>query len=310
MRQNKTNRPIEPIDLDPKIEAVRFQGKDARLGRANRSGRPGTSYGNLVGLENSKAQLTYKMWGSIFGATESIGKAAYKDQQKKALEAEKLKATQEILRRQNQARTDEMQRLTSKLLTNDLSQLAPDVLANPLTPQGAEAYLAMEIAAAEGDDVAFGLSKIEFDKHYIEPIPMPAAGQTTDGLSTDYDYSSVVPTDSMDTVTPEPTGLEEETFNPERWLASQEAPAAPAVQIDVDYGPQKDDGWKRLNDVGIYAPKYNKYHQLFKSMIDTIESQGGRVWNGIAVGAPPPKTHPFYDEYFELLRLFEEEPKQ
>jgi len=92
----------------------------------------------------------------------------------------------------------------------------------------------------------------------------------------------------------QPVGYENGVWKPESGLNADELKQHRATKKEIQ------DKMSPTN-----SPKYKEYQKVFKAMIDTIESQGGVIWNGIVVGTPPPKNHPFYDEYFELLKIFE-----
>jgi ribosomal protein L14E/L6E/L27E len=101
-----------------------------------------------------------------------------------------------------------------------------------------------------------------------------------------------------------PVGYVNGTWKPESGLNAEELKQYKATKKEIQdkMGPKH--ATTPAGAIG-QAPKYKKYQDLFKSMINTIESQGGTRWDGISIGYPPPKNHPFHDEYFELLRIFE-----
>ena len=126
--RRQENKPLVPIVLNPKIETTAFSGRHPLMGRANKSGRAGSSWGKLVGLENSKEMLEGRMWAAIFGGVSAIVKAKIeKDAKNKPLQ-EAIDQLREGLQDQWNQKFGKLEELVKTLTGDTVGQILSDAL--------------------------------------------------------------------------------------------------------------------------------------------------------------------------------------
>ena len=150
MRRNP-NKPIEPINLKNEIATPRFIGKDPRLGRADRSGRRGASYGSMVGLENTAALLKAKMWDTVLGSVQSVAGAKYKKDQKDKEDLLTINQIQNTLQKELDEKDKKYDELFRQSTLGAMGELGQVLLSRGLFEDHKEAVDAIHKAHLQGD---------------------------------------------------------------------------------------------------------------------------------------------------------------
>lgn len=242
MRKNP-NQPIVPITLKKDIAVPRFMVSDARLGRANKSGRRSASYGDMVGLDYSKESLESKAAATVIASVQSVAADKYKKDEKDKQDLITLNQIQESLQEDIDEFDKRLAAIKKQLDLPVMAQLTEDILINPETAQYGDRLNEILQAVKSGDyDLAQSLSEklgevIGKEEKEETPEEEPPVDSTavppsiepsyeekleqgliyTDGLSTEYGYESAIPFSGAEDIVA-PSRVTAPSFNPDAIL--------------------------------------------------------------------------------------------